>query len=211
MGKRGPKPTSVLSVGQTVGELTVIAEQDGSMVTCRCSCGNVKTLRAGELRRARPIRTCGHPLPAPTLRPPLQIGPGECRCCEAEATVRGLCQKCYARAKARGVLDSVALEPSRTSWLSGPESAFWKGDTVDYEGAHTRIRRIRGKASDHPCAEWGCTRQAQNWSYDGNCPEERVCPERGAPFCYHYRDHYQARCIPCRRRWDRDMEILAVP
>lgn len=209
MGSRGPQPRTVLTVGDAVGKLTIIAPQEGRTIRCRCSCGAEKDIRAADLRRARPIKSCGHRVPAPTLKPAQEFAPGLCRCCDREATSRGLCATCYSRASARGVLDDVALESSRTSWLSGPESAFWKGNTVDYEGAHTRIRRIRGRASDKPCAEPGCERQAQNWSYDGHCPQERVCPDRGAPYCYHYRDHYQPRCIRCHRQWDRDMEVVA--
>ena len=210
MGQRGPKPRVELKAGFTVGELTAIEDEAGGTVRCRCSCGNEKVVRAAELRRKRPTKTCGHRVPAPTLKDDADSIDGLCRCCDDEAKTRGLCGICYSRALTHGVLDEVALEPGANAiqYLPGAQSPFWKGDVVTYDGAHKRISRMRGPASRRLCAE-DCGRQATHWSYDGYCPGERIDPERGAPYCYHYDRHYQARCASCHSEWDKDQDIVA--
>ena len=106
------------------------------------------------------------------------------------------------------MLDEVAL-PSVDVTVPGKSSPFWRTEEVTYDGVHKRVTRMRGKASSRKCAEPTCDNQAVQWSYDGFCPAEKVDPRRRAPYCYHYADHYQARCMPCHRDWDRDQIIVA--
>ena len=40
-----------------------------------------------------------------------------------------------------------------------------KGSTVGYDGAHMRVKRLRGQASQYPCAD--CGKPASEWSYGG--------------------------------------------
>lgn len=64
--------------------------------------------------------------------------------------------------------------------------AAWKTDP-EYAGRHLRIGRVRGKASEHTCAD--CCNRAYDWSQrhgtDGTDPE-----------------HYDPRCRPCHRAYD---------
>lgn len=136
--------------------------------------------------------------------------PDLCRCCDSDdIQKRGLCSSCYGRAYHADILDEVALPSRGDITAAGPESPFWKGAEVLYDGVHKRITRLRGKASNRICDEPQCGNQADQWSYDGFCPEERVCAERNVPYCYHYDRHYSPRCISCHREWDRDQIVVA--
>jgi hypothetical protein len=46
---------------------------------------------------------------------------------------------------------------------SGEFSPGWKGDQVGYQALHCRIRKARGKASQHKCSA-ECGRQAYDWA-----------------------------------------------
>lgn len=190
--------------------LTVVEELRGGKVNVRCDCGTEKTIDGKDLRRGH-TRSCGCARRGPRTPKPIPKGiqdDGLCRCCDNEVKSRGLCGTCYNRAVAHGNLDEVADPSIGSITAPGPESPFWKGDTVDYDGAHKRIARMRGSAKSRMCAE-SCGRPATQWSYDGFCSGERVDRYRNAPYCYHYADHYQPRCLPCHRDWDRDQIIVA--
>jgi hypothetical protein len=74
-----------------------------------------------------------------------------------------------------------------------------------------RIYRARGPASDHECVD-GCGRQATDWSYSHNCPDELQqvvvvveCDGRPmAKFKTYSADptKYNPRCRPCHARLD---------
>lgn len=77
-------------------------------------------------------------------------------------------------------------------------------DAIDYNGAHDRVKRLYGPASQHACV--GCGSQARHWSYDHADPDERLSvshPTRGIAFSLDT-DHYQPRCVPCHKRFDLD-------
>lgn len=72
-------------------------------------------------------------------------------------------------------------------------------DDVDYSAAHDRVRRQRGPAKQHQCAD--CGRQADHWSYDHTDTDERTSPTVGVAYSLDI-EHYQARCVPCHKRYD---------
>lgn len=39
----------------------------------------------------------------------------------------------------------------------------WRGDDIGYSAVHWRLRRYRGKATEHTCA---CGRGAHEWAFD---------------------------------------------
>jgi hypothetical protein len=72
---------------------------------------------------------------------------------------------------------------------------------LTYKGLHKRLRRARGRASEHACI--GCGAQAQEWSYDHVDINELRVLHRGRlvalsadPF------HYEPRCSACHRHYD---------
>ncbi len=54
----------------------------------------------------------------------------------------------------------------------GASNLNWIGDDADYLTVHKRLWRSRGKASEHWCEH--CDSKAQEWSYDGKDPNEKV-------------------------------------
>ncbi|VEW13547.1 Uncharacterised protein [Brevibacterium casei] len=75
-------------------------------------------------------------------------------------------------------------------------------DDAGYRAAHDRVRRDRGKASEHACTD--CGSQAQQWSYDHEDPNECYAEDLSlSPVAYSLDvNHYQPRCIPCHKRFD---------
>lgn len=43
----------------------------------------------------------------------------------------------------------------------GDRNPVWRGDTVSYRAAHSRVERARGKAAGHLCK---CGRPAYDWA-----------------------------------------------
>lgn len=80
--------------------------------------------------------------------------------------------------------------------------ALRRKPVVDYGGAHDRVRAARGPASGHSCID--CAAPAQDWSYDGQDPNERRGANaygRGLAFSLDP-SHYVPRCKPCHVRHD---------
>ena len=77
--------------------------------------------------------------------------------------------------------------------------------TVGYNGAHHRVHRSRGRASDHACVD--CGQPARNWSYDHSDPDqlvEVVTMGRWTgqmPFSLDT-TRYQPRCVSCHKVFD---------
>ena len=69
----------------------------------------------------------------------------------------------------------------------------------DYAGAHARVRRGRGKASDQRCIQ--CDERADHWAYDHMDPDE-VISRRGLPYSLKS-SHYQPMCVTCHNRLDK--------
>lgn len=79
-------------------------------------------------------------------------------------------------------------------------------DAPEYATVHKRLRRRRGPASAHPCADCGAT--AQDWSYDGLDPEE-LEGQAGRDVLRYSTDlaRYQPRCRTCHNRFDRGSSV----
>lgn len=67
-----------------------------------------------------------------------------------------------------------------------------------YNPAHRTLQRARGKAANHACAD--CGERANEWSYDGDDPDELV-DEQGRAFTRNL-DAYSPRCFRCHRIYD---------
>lgn len=74
-----------------------------------------------------------------------------------------------------------------------------------YSAVHERLRTTLGPARQYQCVD--CGRQAAQWSYDHDDPDELVAPEGeyGAGLAYSPKlEHYLPRCVPCHKRYDLD-------
>lgn len=71
-----------------------------------------------------------------------------------------------------------------------------------YATIHTRLRRERGPARVYRCVD--CGGQAEQWSYDGLDPDERVQHYRGQERKFSVDlGHYHPRCVGCHMSYDR--------
>ncbi|WP_162799419.1 hypothetical protein [Nocardioides sp. 616] len=73
----------------------------------------------------------------------------------------------------------------------------WKGDTVSYSGAHSRLKRWQGAAKKYPC--FNCGNQAKDWAFSNACPDARVQmggDGDGMAFCTHA-ECYEPACRNC--------------
>ncbi len=105
---------------------------------------------------------------------------------------QGFCSKHYQRLIRNGDTTArIGRESTGAFFLT-------HGDDVSYEAVHYRVRRLRGKASDHQCTD--CGSQARHWSYDHDSDLERYAQGKGA---YSIEiDHYSPRCVPCHKTFD---------
>lgn len=77
-------------------------------------------------------------------------------------------------------------------------------DKPSYTGMHKRLFYDRGKASAHQCVD--CGSPAQEWSYDGGCPNEilEVLVIEPIPYTTD-QTKYSPRCIKCHRSKDESL------
>lgn len=80
---------------------------------------------------------------------------------------------------------------------TGDRNPTWKGDDVGYSAVHSRVRRVKGAASDYPCVD--CGGNAQHWSVDRDAPRLRF--EDGMPYSSEPDDYYP-RCAACHKAYD---------
>lgn len=76
---------------------------------------------------------------------------------------------------------------------------------TSYEGAHYRVKKLWGKASQYPCV--GCGTQAKQWSYDGTDPDEfDVLANPGVYQRFTkvsvWPEFYRPMCISCHKTGD---------
>ena len=81
----------------------------------------------------------------------------------------------------------------------GENNTSWRGDDLGYDGAHERVKSVKGKASDHECQD--CYFPACDWSYIGGCPSEKVDPENGCAYSPNP-EMYEPRCRSCHWAYD---------
>ena len=100
----------------------------------------------------------------------------------------------------------IPMRP-RSQWRgsrSGQNNGKWAGDAVTYEGAHLRLRSIRGRARDFSCVD--CGEPAQEWSYNHDDPNEKRMPDGTRPYSGDP-SHYSPRCLHCHRKMDRSRNL----
>lgn len=74
-------------------------------------------------------------------------------------------------------------------------------EVPSYAGIHKRIFYDRGRASQYLCV--GCGSQAEEWSYNGGCPNEYTEKVRGVVMAYSTdQNRYSPRCKKCHRLMD---------
>lgn len=113
----------------------------------------------------------------------LDAGHWECRCdCGRTTRVRG----------------SSLTSGGTTTCGDGP--THHRAMSISYGAAHWRVRRDKGRASDHHCAD--CESRAAHWSYDHADPDE-IISAGGLPYSGDS-DHYVPRCVSCHKRFDLD-------
>ena len=114
--------------------------------------------------------------------------------CEAlDAGPHGLCAKHRTRQMRHGDVDAV----HSPRVYRGPENSAWTGDAASYNAMHVRVRNARGRARDHACVD--CGGRAAHWSYDRKDASEKLSGE--GPYSVKI-EHYEARCVPCHKRFD---------
>lgn len=72
-------------------------------------------------------------------------------------------------------------------------------DVLTYMGAHDRVRRVKGHASEQACLD--CGGAAAHWSYDGQDPDELTDPKTGWKYSVKP-EHYEPRCVKCHGTYD---------
>lgn len=120
--------------------------------------------------------------------------------CSEPHVAQGYCRTHYRRWKRWG--DPLYVRPNP----SGPDHpAYVADEDAGYSVAHARVRKARGKASDHLCVD--CGKQANEWSYVGGAPNERVDSYGGKMLPYTTNPaYYVARCHSCHVRFDKRRE-----
>ena len=74
-----------------------------------------------------------------------------------------------------------------------------------YAGIHKRIFYDKGKATGYTCVD--CGNRAQEWSYDGGCPNELYVVLIKKPVAYSVdQSRYSPRCIKCHRGRDLSLD-----
>lgn len=80
-------------------------------------------------------------------------------------------------------------------------------EALTYMGAHSRVARVRGRASLHSCAD--CGESAFEWTYTYRDPNALV-DERGRVFSLDPA-YYEPRCRSCHRQFDAIESSSAAP
>lgn len=107
-----------------------------------------------------------------------------------------LCHMHYYRQRVNG--DPHTVQPR-----TGEQNSAWKGDDAGYFTVHRRVRARRGRAATYLCVD--CGGQADHWSYDYRCPNERQADQ--GPYSLDL-DRYQSRCFQCHEAFDAEQNRL---
>lgn len=77
-------------------------------------------------------------------------------------------------------------------------------EAPSYDGMHKRLFYDRGKASQFACAD--CDNPAEEWSYDGGCPDELYGVKGATTLAYSTdQGRYSPRCKRCHRAKDESL------
>lgn len=101
----------------------------------------------------------------------------------------GLCSPHYQLMRHHGTTELL----ERT----GESNPSWLGDSVTYNGMHSRLRINRGRAKDQQCID--CGNRAKHWSYNHNDPQEFSSDEGLYSTDLQC---YSPRCVPCHKAFD---------
>ncbi|AYB69921.1 hypothetical protein SEA_LITTLELAF_31 [Mycobacterium phage LittleLaf] len=77
---------------------------------------------------------------------------------------------------------------------------------MNYNSAHHKLRRTRGKASAHSCVE--CGGPASDWAYLGGDPDEQWCEQYQRTFSLNF-DLYVPKCRRCHLATDLAVEVCS--
>lgn len=87
---------------------------------------------------------------------------------------------------------------------TGPNNPYWLGDDATYGGVHKRLKRPmplgKGSARDYLCVN--DDKQADDWAYDHEDPDERFDEKGRGPYSLKP-EHYLPMCRPCHVAYDR--------
>jgi hypothetical protein len=76
-------------------------------------------------------------------------------------------------------------------------------DHCGYKGAHGRVRKMWGSASQYDCIR--CEGEAESWAYDHADPQEKCelerFPDGGKPYSV-WPEFYVPMCWPCHTLFD---------
>lgn len=115
--------------------------------------------------------------------------------CEQKHFGRGYCQMHLRRLKTNG----DPLRVRKVGQAPGPDHPLWRGDAITYGGAHRRVERHCGKATEYACS--ACDGPAREWAYIHGSLAEQIDPDTGKPFSADV-DDYAPMCAPCHRHYD---------
>lgn len=112
--------------------------------------------------------------------------------CERKYHAGGYCRSHYYHFTKYG--DPTVVGPGKSSGRPRMEAPT-------YDGMHKRIFYDRGRASAFRCVD--CENRAEEWSYNGGCPNEHAEEVRGLIMTYSVdQSRYSPRCIKCHRHKD---------
>lgn len=137
--------------------------------------------------------------PAETRKPPAKFCsfPG----CGERHRAKGYCVVHYERWKKHGDPSIVIPSGKLAGPLLGVAGAAhprWKGKNISYKGAHCRVLRQWGKASNYECRH--CGAPAAEWAYD-RLDDNAKATDEGWPYSLDP-SHYMPLCSKCHRRFD---------
>jgi hypothetical protein len=120
--------------------------------------------------------------------------------CQKPLKAKGFCAMHHERQRVGRPLDH------QRALQTGSAGPTWKGDDISYAAAHYRVRRLRGRAADHPCGR--CDNLAVDWAYDHLDPNERRQQDRRDANIPYSLDpyHYLALCRSCHTTLDHQQE-----
>lgn len=119
--------------------------------------------------------------------------------CDRPMEAGGLCGLHYMRKYRHGDpmvrLPTVAEQPQPV----GADHPSWKGENIGYSGAHMRLRRARGLATNLTCID--CLGPAEHWSFNHSTPLDRTLTAKEGPYSANV-DDWDPRCVSCHKRYD---------
>src|SRR4051812_30618840 len=105
-----------------------------------------------------------------------------------------------------GRCNIVGCEHPKTSFSTscGTHYNEWVANQPTYKGIHTKLKLIRGPASDHECIN--CDKLAQDWAYiHGDVNEKYHTTNAGSRLAYSLKlSYYMPLCHKCHMNFDRN-------